>query len=602
MSSSKRMNLICVIAIVLSVLASVLLPLGGAENGRVMGYENRLFDTTRVHTLDILMDGWEEFIENCQNEEYAACDVTIDGETFKNVAIRAKGNTSLSSVSSMNSDRYSFKVEFDHYDSAFSYHGLDKLSLNNVIQDNTFMKDYLTYRMMNAFNMPAPLASFIYITVNGEDWGLYLAVEGVEDAFLMRNYGVNHGKLYKPDSMDMGGGRGNGKGFDMADFENAFAPDNVPGGGMFGGFDRNQARGGFGGMGSNDVKLVYTDDESDSYTNIFENAKTDISDADKARLIDAIKRMNEGDATAVDAENVIRYFVVHNFVVNDDSYTGTMIHNYYLYEANGVLSMIPWDYNLAYGTFQGGNASSSVNSDIMNPVTGGMEDRPMIAWIFENEAYTEKYRAYFAEFLKNVDALKIIEDAENLISPYVEKDPTKFCTFEEFKTGVSTLETFVKLRSESVLNQLNGSGAAINTAGLNTSDMGTMGRGGFIVSPDNVSETETGDFTMPFGGMTFPGEFTAPQWPSVSSESTQAPASDAQTNAAHSASESNAFWRNRTDQTQRNTNEVRSNRFVSQNMPAENAGAQGDSSPVTLLIASIIVLLLSIAAALLIKH
>lgn len=493
MSSSKRMNLICVIAIVLSVLASVFLPVGGAENGRVMGYEDRLFDTARVHTLDISMDGWEEFIETCQNEEYSACDVIIDGEIFKNVAIRAKGNTSLSNVSSMNSDRYSFKVEFDHFDSAFSYHGLDKLSLNNLIQDNTFMKDYLTYRMMNEFDVPAPLASFVYITVNGGDWGLYLAVEGVEDAFLMRNWGVNHGKLYKPDSMDMGGGRGNGKGFDMEDFENLSGAQSInPMGVMPGGFDRTGAVGGFGAKGSNDVKLVYSGDDFENYSNIFANAKTDITDADKQRLIDAIKRMNEGDTAAVDIEDVIRYFVVHNFVVNDDSYTGTMIHNYYLYEENGILSMIPWDYNLAFGTFQGGNASSSVNKDIDQPVSGGMDDRPMVNWIFESEEHTQKYHAYFAEFLSNVDALKIIEDAENLIAPYVEKDPTKFCTEEAFEKGVNALKTFVTLRTQSVQNQLNGTDELVDVTGFSASDMGTMGagRGG---NTEGRTKQRTGD-------------------------------------------------------------------------------------------------------------
>ena len=48
----------------------------------------------------------------------------------------------------------------------------------------------------------------------------------------------------------------------------------------------------------------------------------------------------------MDVDEVIRYFVVHNFVCNFDSYTGSMIHNYYLYEEDGQLSMIPWDYNL----------------------------------------------------------------------------------------------------------------------------------------------------------------------------------------------------------------------------------------------------------------
>ena len=757
MASSKRMNLICVIAIVLSVLAAMFLPSGGAENGMVMGYEDRLFDTARVHAIDISMDNWDEFIENCRNEEYAACDVTIDGEHFKNVAIRAKGNTSLSSVSSMNSDRYSFKVEFDHYDNAFSYHGLDKLSLNNLIQDNTFMKDYLTYRMMDEFGVPAPLTSFVYITVNGEEWGLYLAVEGVEEAFLKRNYGQNYGELYKPDSISMGGGRGNGMDFDMGNFEDMFAGNNAPGGGfsfenmpdmsegfsfenmpdMSEGFSvenmPDMSNGfSFGGMGSSDVKLAYSGDEFENYSNIFESAKTDITDADKRRLIDALRRMNEGDTSAVDVEDVIRYFVVHNFTVNDDSYTGTMIHNYYLYEENGALSMISWDYNLAYGTFMGGNASSSVNKDIDQPVSGGTGDRPMIAWIFENEEYTQKYHAYFEEFLNTVDAVKIIEDAEKLIAPYVEKDPTKFCTFEEFEKGVTALKTFVTLRTESIRNQLSGTDEKVDVSGLNVSDMGTMGggMGGFggfqmpemsfggrnntdksaekmekqeepPVTPQstvaaaetpastvqmpgmptgdmsgmpfgnmgampegenqmpfgnmsdmptgdmqmpfgnmgemptgefqmpsgNMGEMPTGDFQMPFGNMgEMPsGGFSMPQMPSESSapavspepteepetevaaetakpDNAEAAQSDVPANDAQTADESRQSGRTRADQSRRNMGENPANGFDFMNPSGANTSAQTGASSAMLLIASIIVLVVSIAIALIIKH
>ena len=129
------------------------------------------------------------------------------GLVYENVAIRGKGNTSLTQVEQYGNSRYSFKVEFDHYDNALSYYGLDKLSLNNLIQDNTMLKDYLCYQLMGSFGVDAPLCSFVYITVNGEDWGLYLAVEGVEESFLQRNYGSGYGELYKPDSQSMGGGR-----------------------------------------------------------------------------------------------------------------------------------------------------------------------------------------------------------------------------------------------------------------------------------------------------------------------------------------------------------------------------------------------------------
>lgn len=87
-------------------------------------------------------------------------------------------------------------------------------------------------------------------------------------------------------------------------------------------------------------------------------------------------------------DEVIRYFVVHNFVCNFDSYTGSMIHNYYLYEDDGQLYMIPRDYNLAFGGFQGASdATSLVNYPIDSPVSGGTVDsRPMLAWIYSRRA------------------------------------------------------------------------------------------------------------------------------------------------------------------------------------------------------------------------
>ncbi|MCI9482303.1 MAG: spore coat protein CotH, partial [Oscillibacter sp.] len=223
MSAHKYIDRICIVAAIVSLLLTALFVNGEAFGirpaSKVMGYETRLFRTAEVHTIDIVLDGWEDFLETCENEEYSACSVVIDNEAYKNVGIRAKGNTSLSMVSAMDSDRYSFKLEFDHYESGKTYHGLDKLCLNNIIQDNTYMKDYLVYQMMAAHGVNAPLCSYVYLTVNGEDWGLYLAVEGVEDGFLQRNYGSQHGALYKPDSMSFGGGRGNGQDFHMEDLD-----------------------------------------------------------------------------------------------------------------------------------------------------------------------------------------------------------------------------------------------------------------------------------------------------------------------------------------------------------------------------------------------
>ena len=564
MATSKNLERVCAIVLIVSLLASAGLVYvkanGGESTGQTMGYESRLFDTSRVHTIDIVMDDWDSFLENCESEEYSACAVVIDGESYKNVAIRAKGNTSLSSVRSLGSSRYSFKVEFDHYDDTKTYHGLDKLNLNNLIFDNTMMKDYLTYRMMAEFGVDAPLCSFVYITVNGENFGLYLAIEGVEDAFLERNYG-GVGELYKPDSMSFGGGRGNGKGFNMdnvefyggeaqndtaetsteltasgqsrptppdtngAAFNGGQRPDvsgempelpdgempTMPEGVTFGG---NGGPGG--GMGSEDVKLQYIDDDPDSYANIFDNAKTDISEADEQRLIASLKKLSADEdlEDVLDTDEVLRYFVVHNFVVNGDSYTGSMIHNYYLYEQDGKLAMIPWDYNLAFGTFQSNDADSAVNDDI----DAVLSDRPMQAWIFSSEEYTELYHEYYEEFLQSADIDGLIDEAYSLIAPYVEKDPTKFCTYDEFETGVQTLKNFCCLRAQSVTGQLDGSipstseaqkessESLVDASAITISDMGSMGntmggKGGFggrqNDDADKSDAADTEGFTPP---------------------------------------------------------------------------------------------------------
>ena len=569
MSSNKKIDKICVSVVAFTVILALIFCNGKAfgieTQARTIGYENRLFDNTKVHTFDIVIDDWDSFISTCESEVYTNCNVVIDGEHIKNVGIRGKGNTSLSSVKSMGSSRYSFKIEFDQYDETKTYHGLDKLCLNNIIQDNTYMKDYLAYTLMSGFGVDAPLCSFVYITVNGEDWGLYLAVEAVEDSFLERNYGTNYGDLYKPDSLSFGGGGpGNGKDFSMTDFLNENSVDEESdddteditagdsdrtmasmGGGNFdfsqmpgmdfGDFDKSKIPemgmfGGFG-MGSDDVKLKYIDDDPDSYSNIFSNAKTTVNKADQSRLINALKNLTEQTdiENTVDVEEVIRYFVVHNFLCNGDSYTGSMIHNYYLYEKDGQLSMIPWDYNLAYGSFQGGSASSSVNAAIDTPVSGGMSDRPMISWIFDIEEYTELYHKYFQEFLNSVDLSEMIEETAVLIDEYVEKDPTKFCTYEEFLTGVEAIKSFCELRTESVQGQLDGtipstssgqstdSSALIDTGALNTSDMGSMGgnRGGFgggnrSSSSDEETSASAGSFG--FGGGNMPEGFDPSQF------------------------------------------------------------------------------------------
>ena len=81
--------------------------------------------------------------------------------------------------------------------------GLNKLSLNNSHSDTTCLKDYICYEIFRQIGVPAPLTSYVWLTVNGNDQGLYLAVEDESESFLDRVNGGN-GVIYKPESEGLG--------------------------------------------------------------------------------------------------------------------------------------------------------------------------------------------------------------------------------------------------------------------------------------------------------------------------------------------------------------------------------------------------------------
>ena len=544
-------------------------------------YTNKLFDTSYVHTIDITIsdDDWADLRQNPTDKTKYQTDITIDGETIKSVSFATKGNTSLTSVAQdEDSDRYSFKVNFGKYIDGQTYYGLNKLSLNNIYADATYMKDYLSYEIFRQAGVESPLVSYVWLTVNGEDHGLYIAIEDVSESYLERT-SDGEGELYKPETemfanMDkMGGDKPNGmpdgemptmpegatmpngaanqNGAAMPDPEannggsqntppnmpngtppdfsngnmpsppnggqeppNGFAPNDgngempaIPENGemptMPEGMEKPDMPGGMpGGFGSssNGADLKYTDDSLDSYSDIFDNDETDADDESKQRVIAALKALSDGENIGdyIDTDEVIKYFAAHNFVLNYDSYTGIMLHNYYLYENNGKLSMLPWDYNLAFGAFSGGGkqgetsgATSLVNTGIDTPLSGSEEsDRPMWSWITSSEEYLEQYHQVYDKLLAYFESGEFDTEIDRLykmLLPYIEKDPSGFYTADEFKTAYSTLKDFCNLRAESIRRQLNGTLSTktdeqkasdqVDASSLTISDMGTHNQG-----------------------------------------------------------------------------------------------------------------------------
>lgn len=113
-------------------------------------YVERFFQKDKVIDIQITLAeaDYEDMLQNATAEEYKEAEVLVDGVKVEHVGFRVKGNSSLSSVARSDSNRYSFKLDFNQYLDQQSLEGLTKLNLNNSFSDPSYMREYLSYSLL----------------------------------------------------------------------------------------------------------------------------------------------------------------------------------------------------------------------------------------------------------------------------------------------------------------------------------------------------------------------------------------------------------------------------------------------------------------------
>lgn len=386
--------------------------------------DEQVFPKDKVVDVKITLDpdDFQDMLDNASAEEYKMASVEYNGMKYDNVAVRTKGNLSLRSVVQMtDSDRYSFKISFDEYVNQNLF-GITKINLNNNYSDASYMREFLTYELAESVGLPTPKYSFVNVYVNDELKGFYLAVEQIGDAYLERNFGNAYGALYK--------GVMTGQGSD----------------------------------------LTWLGDDPALYTGL--EMKSDKSNDDI--LVDMLNELNNGTdyEKYIDVEESLKYIALNAVTGNMDSYLGGNKQNYYLYEDDGVFSILPWDYNMAFG----GMGSADVLID--EPTQGALAERPLIAKLLANEEYKTKYHEIVSEMITGYladDTFQArIDELNTMISSYVKADPSAFYTFEQYENGIKAVETFMSNMAKSIQQQLDGT---ISSSGDGSGSGGGMGGG-----------------------------------------------------------------------------------------------------------------------------
>ena len=379
------MPVIAILALLFAVCACA----GEKENYTGIFEQDKVIDIS----IDIDDADLEDMRNYPENEEYHSADVTVDGIKVENAGIRTKGNMTLRSVTNSESERYSYRIKFNKYIKGNKLLGLDELCLNNGYSDPSYMREYLHYEILRELGMNVPETAFCRVYINGEYAGFYLAVEGLDSTFLKDNFGENYkdGNFYK---MDEGS------------------------------------------------TLEYREDETYSYADLKSGDDENLSEFKKfVKALNDVPTGEKGDIESfLNVDSALKYIASNTVLSNYDSYSGNMHHNFYLYEdENGVFTVVPWDFNMSFGGFNGDNAEVGIDTPF---ISGSLETLPLINKLLSVPEYKEKYYEYINRIIDILgDFESRVAEVKAVIGDYVKNDTTAFYTYDEFEKATSAEST-----------------------------------------------------------------------------------------------------------------------------------------------------------------
>ncbi len=157
---------------------------------------DQVFTLERVIDLDITLSSDALAALASAPYTFVEASIVLDGEPMDGVGIRVGGK--LGSYRAL-SGKTGFKVDLNFVDPSQRWHGLKRLNVKNMVQDYSFVHDRTAFQVYRAVGVPAPRVGYLWVSVNGEDYGLYSNVEATDELFLERNYGDPSGNLYDGD-------------------------------------------------------------------------------------------------------------------------------------------------------------------------------------------------------------------------------------------------------------------------------------------------------------------------------------------------------------------------------------------------------------------
>lgn len=163
-----------------------------------------IYDPERIPRFDIELptESLTQLAELTQDhplaKEYVRGTFRYDGEELFDVGVRFKGEGSWRPLDR----KTAWKIKFDKFVDDQHLLGLKRLTLNNMVEDPSFVAERLAYDVYRAAGLPAPRCNSALVYVNGEFYGVYANVEAIDKPFLRRWFDDDEGNLYEEGQSD----------------------------------------------------------------------------------------------------------------------------------------------------------------------------------------------------------------------------------------------------------------------------------------------------------------------------------------------------------------------------------------------------------------
>ena len=375
-----------------------------------VGQGNTFYDMSTIQSIQIQFarSDWDFLLDSmaAAGDDYSiAQSVTINGQTFQNVGVKYKGNSSYNA----NNAKNSFAIKLDHQINTQNYQGYESLKLNNTFKDPSMVREALGYEIARKY-MPAPQSNFAKVTVNGSWSGLYTNVEDLNKHFLSQYFKDNDGYFFKcdptigsptPSGCNAGGAALEYLGADSACFYSKYEIQSAAGWGTL-------------------------------------RTLTQTLNSTPAQV-----------ASILDVDRALWMLAYNNVLANLDSYSGSG-HNYYIYYDNNFrYHTLPWDLNEAFGVFmnagQAGNLTSTSIKTMSPTLQSTSSNRPLIQKLLSIPAYKKLYIAHIRTILKdnftNSWYFQRAQALQAVINTERQAETNSLYTYPQFQQNLSSTVT-----------------------------------------------------------------------------------------------------------------------------------------------------------------